>query len=189
MLVTYVGYCVALAYNKSLEAWARTLPIPCRDLNHVTAEQEDQHLVSYKTLDDKQQQQLQQQQAGGGGVIDFGSTGGTNQVTSPSQPQPPPPPTQPKLDYYKAKEPDPNQINPLIKPENADTSTTIQWGICVPVHYMCQKTMPDCRTDQYRNWYPFTFVVSMIWISFYSYIMVWMITVIGLAIEREATIP
>ncbi|XP_039291089.1 probable sodium/potassium/calcium exchanger CG1090 isoform X1 [Nilaparvata lugens] len=175
MLITYVGYCVALAYNKSLEEWARQLPIPCRDLNQVTAEQEDQHLVTYRHLDDKQQ-------AGGGDkVLDFGSTGGTNQVTSPGQQQPPPvpPPPQPKPDYYKAKEPDANQINPLIKPENADMSTTIQWGICVPVHYMCQKTMPDCRTEQYRNWYPFTFVISMIWISFYSYIMVWMITVIG----------
>lgn len=39
--------------------------------------------------------------------------------------------------------------------------------------------MPDCRAEQYRNWYPFTFFISMLWISFYSYFMVWMITIIG----------
>lgn len=44
---------------------------------------------------------------------------------------------------------------------------------------MCIKTIPDCKSEKYKNWYPFTFLLSMIWISFYSYIMVWMITIIG----------
>lgn len=66
-----------------------------------------------------------------------------------------------------------------MKPENCDKLTEIQWKVVYPVHYLCIKTMPDCRLDQYRNWYPFTFCISMIWISFYSYIMVWMITIIG----------
>lgn len=52
------------------------------------------------------------------------------------------------------------------------------WAIVYPIHYMCRLTIPDCRTDKYRNWYAFTFIVSMVWISFYSYFMVWMITVI-----------
>lgn len=44
--------------------------------------------------------------------------------------------------------------------------------------------MPDCRQDKFRNWYPFTFCVSMVWISFYSYFMVWMITIIGKKQQR-----
>lgn len=71
------------------------------------------------------------------------------------------------------------QVSPLIKPETTDQMTLIQWHLCYPIHYAAQKTMPDCKSEQYRNWYPFTFMISMIWISFYSYIMVWMITIIG----------
>lgn len=44
---------------------------------------------------------------------------------------------------------------------------------------MCQLTLPDCKSEKYKNLYLVTFMLSMIWISFYSYIMVWMITVCG----------
>ncbi|KAJ8974036.1 hypothetical protein NQ317_001824 [Molorchus minor] len=53
------------------------------------------------------------------------------------------------------------------------------WVIVYPIHWLCKKTVPDCRSEKFKNWYPLTFFVSMIWISFYSYFMVWMITIIG----------
>lgn len=53
---------------------------------------------------------------------------------------------------------------------------------------MCKKTMPNCREERYKNWYPFTFLVSMIWISFYSYFMVWMITIIGTTLNIPDTV-
>ncbi|XP_046383760.1 probable sodium/potassium/calcium exchanger CG1090 [Ischnura elegans] len=55
----------------------------------------------------------------------------------------------------------------------------IWWCLCWPIHKVCQTTTPDCRQSKWRHWYPVTFLVSMFWISFYSYIMVWMITIIG----------
>lgn len=81
--------------------------------------------------------------------------------------------------YYKPKEPTGEEVSPLEMPPNATQLEKIRWGSMYPIHYMCRLTMPDCRQEQYRRWYPFTFVISMVWISFYSYIMVWMITVIG----------
>lgn len=93
------------------------------------------------------------------------------------QPAGPPAPKPPQ--YYKAKEPDPNEVSPLVKPTDGGNWGLFTWGLVYPIHYMCRATMPDCRQEKYRNWYPFTFCISMIWISFYSYIMVWMITVIG----------
>lgn len=54
-----------------------------------------------------------------------------------------------------------------------------KWAILYPIHYMCKLTIPDCRTDRFKNWYAFTFFMAMLWISFYSYFMVWMITIIG----------
>ncbi|CAB0010637.1 unnamed protein product [Nesidiocoris tenuis] len=73
----------------------------------------------------------------------------------------------------------PPQVSPLLKPETDEFMTLLQWRLCYPIHYTAQATMPDCRLEKYSNWYPFTFFISMVWISFYSYIMVWMITIIG----------
>lgn len=89
----------------------------------------------------------------------------------PKQPQQP--------EYYKAKEPDPNEVSPLVRPIDGNKWTLFTWGLVYPIHFMCRATMPDCRQEKWRSWYPFTFCISMIWISFYSYIMVWMITIIG----------
>lgn len=82
-------------------------------------------------------------------------------------------------DYYKPKDQRPDLPDPLIKPENANILTTVYWYIVYPIHFMCRLTMVDVKQDKYKNWYPLTFFISMVWISFYSYFMVWMITIIG----------
>lgn len=64
-------------------------------------------------------------------------------------------------------------------PPNADKFALYRWYAVYPIHYLNQLTIPDCKKEQYKKLYPMTFVMSMVWISFYSYIMVWMITVIG----------
>lgn len=76
--------------------------------------------------------------------------------------------------YYKSKEINPqDQVNPLERPPpEAGMFALISWRVVYPIHYMCRLTVPDCRTEKYRNWHAFTFLVSMVWISFYSYIMV-----------------
>lgn len=100
--------------------------------------------------------------------------------------------TQPKQqnpDFYKSKEIKlADMVNPLDKPTDGGPVAQVFWAIVYPIHYMCRLTMPDCRTDKYKNWYPFTFLVSMIWISFYSYFMVWMITIIGATLGIPDTV-
>lgn len=81
--------------------------------------------------------------------------------------------------YYKPREQRPELPDPLIKPEGANIVTMATWYIVYPIHYMCRLTMPDVKKEQYKNYYPLTFLISMVWISFYSYFMVWMITIIG----------
>lgn len=84
-------------------------------------------------------------------------------------------------EYYKSKDTKTQEQkpNPLDRPTTGGQFALISWYVVYPIHYTCQKTIFDCRLEKYRNWYPFTFLMSMVWISFYSYIMVWMITVIG----------
>ncbi|CAI4229930.1 unnamed protein product [Auanema sp. JU1783] len=40
-------------------------------------------------------------------------------------------------------------------------------------------TIPDVRKPDCRKWYPVTFVVSILWIAFFSYLMVWWANTIG----------
>jgi hypothetical protein len=103
----------------------------------------------------------------------------TQQQGVPGVPPPvPPPPT--TTDYYKPKESrSGEEVSPLVKPTEGGLWAQVSWGITVPIHALCRATIPDCKKERWRHWYPFTFLMSMIWISFYSYIMVWMITVIG----------
>jgi Ca2+/Na+ antiporter len=43
-------------------------------------------------------------------------------------------------------------------------------------------TIPDCRRKRWENWWPVTFVASIFWIMVFSYLMVWMVCVIGFTI-------
>ena len=98
-------------------------------------------------------------------------------VTGVPPPVPLPPTT---TDYYKHKESrSGEEVSPLVMPTEGGLWAQVPWAITVPIHALCRATMPDCRKERWRHWYPCTFLMSMIWISFYSYIMVWMITVIG----------
>lgn len=91
-------------------------------------------------------------------------------------------------DYYRPKEPRPEASNPLEKPANGSQLEIIAWAIVYPIHYLCRLTMPDVKTEKYRNWYPFTFMMSMVWISLYSYFMVWMIVIIGATLGIPDTV-
>ncbi len=49
----------------------------------------------------------------------------------------------------------------------------------LPLYYLAYFTIPDCRKEAWAKSYLATFFLAVIWISIYSYMMVWMITVIG----------
>lgn len=40
-------------------------------------------------------------------------------------------------------------------------------------------TIPDTRYKKFRNWYALTFVMCVIWIAIASYLVSWMMTVVG----------
>ncbi|CAH2059625.1 unnamed protein product, partial [Iphiclides podalirius] len=108
------------------------------------------------------------------------------QQQSQPQPSPQPIPIMPSMPaYYKAKEYNPETaVDPLVKPVGANHLQMACWYVAYPVHWSCRHTMPDCR----GRWYPITFIISMLWISFYSYFMVWMITIIGYTLGIPDTV-
>jgi len=68
---------------------------------------------------------------------------------------------------------------PLFEIPQGDKFELFKWAVCLPLHVACHYTMPNCRLQKWRNWYLISFFISMLWISFFSYVMVWMITIIG----------
>lgn len=51
------------------------------------------------------------------------------------------------------------------------------WLAKIPVNYVLHYTIPDCTLEPDK--YLFTFLISITWTAFFSYIMVWMVTLIG----------
>ncbi|XP_014488712.1 PREDICTED: probable sodium/potassium/calcium exchanger CG1090 [Dinoponera quadriceps] len=169
MLIMYAVYCVALSFNAKLERWAKSYNIPFLPKDDEPAE--ESALVSYRSL---QEDRLSYTGPNSPVTEQVKNQEGSGVQETAEQPAPPKQP-----EYYKAKEPDPNEVSPLVMPTDGNKWTLFTWGLVLPIHFMCRATMPDCRQEKWRSWYPFTFCISMIWISFYSYIMVWMITIIG----------
>lgn len=53
------------------------------------------------------------------------------------------------------------------------------WILTWPINLVLLITIPDCRRESLRTWYPFTFVMCIVWIASMSYIVAWDITIIG----------
>ncbi|XP_031573967.1 sodium/potassium/calcium exchanger 4-like [Actinia tenebrosa] len=59
----------------------------------------------------------------------------------------------------------------------------ILWIIFIPISCIFYITIPDCRKPRWKNWYFATFLLSVIWIAGLSYLLVWMVEIIGYTLE------
>lgn len=55
----------------------------------------------------------------------------------------------------------------------------ILWVLSLPAIVLLYLTIPDCRRRYWRKCYMITFFMSAVWISAFTYILVWMVTVVG----------
>ncbi|XP_053679833.1 sodium/potassium/calcium exchanger 4-like [Anopheles nili] len=53
------------------------------------------------------------------------------------------------------------------------------WIITWPIHLLFMFTIPNCEKPRFRNWFPLTFIMCIVWIGSLSYVVAWMITIIG----------
>ena len=53
------------------------------------------------------------------------------------------------------------------------------WIMALPVACLFYVTIPDCRKEKLENWYLVSFFVSVLWIALLSYVLVWMVSIIG----------
>ncbi|CAF1003843.1 unnamed protein product, partial [Brachionus calyciflorus] len=79
--------------------------------------------------------------------------------------------------------------NPFELPSSElSLNEKIKFYICWPLFVILFLTIPDCRKVKWQKYYLITFAMSLIWLSIFSYIMVWMITVIGYTLFIPDTI-
>jgi sodium/potassium/calcium exchanger 4 len=53
----------------------------------------------------------------------------------------------------------------------------LKWAVIAPLHATLYYTIPDCKVKQ--NLFLVTFFMSILWTAIFSYVMVWMVTLIG----------
>ncbi|XP_023263151.1 sodium/potassium/calcium exchanger 3-like isoform X2 [Seriola lalandi dorsalis] len=88
---------------------------------------------------------------------------------------------QPKEDEEEEEEQEEGEENtpfkPFILPDG--WCVRLKWLLSWPVSVLLHCTIPDCNLPRWERWYLLTFLSSTLWIALFSYLMVWMVTIIS----------
>lgn len=60
----------------------------------------------------------------------------------------------------------------------AGAANRIKWVITWPLSFLMYFTVPNCAKPRWEKWFMVTFIASSIWIAAFSYVMVWMVSII-----------
>ncbi|XP_072895599.1 sodium/potassium/calcium exchanger 4-like [Hemitrygon akajei] len=74
-------------------------------------------------------------------------------------------------------ESEPELLSPFSPPDG--NLNKLKWLSSWPVLVMLFFTVPNCTRPRWERFFMVTFIMSTLWIAVFSYIMVWMVTVIG----------
>ncbi|XP_069940616.1 probable sodium/potassium/calcium exchanger CG1090 isoform X4 [Cherax quadricarinatus] len=188
LLLLYLLYIVMMWNNSRLEVWANTLNVPFKN----ATQGEKSTLFGTKP------------------VPPMGDPGLVKDPTDPNNPELGQQDTSPLVMSYGATDGEgmPKQVEPAeveaaptrsMAPEMKDDDVSpwtvpvgicerINWALSLPLVALHHFTTPDCRRERFRRWHLITFIMSMIWIAAYSYVMVWMITIIGFTLGIPDTV-
>ncbi|PSN51992.1 Sodium/potassium/calcium exchanger 5 [Blattella germanica] len=80
---------------------------------------------------------------------------------------------------------DPNNVGILSTtrmfhwPRGQEWWRQMAWLLVWPIHLVFLVTIPDCEKPRFKRWFPLTFLMCIVWIGSLSYVVAWMITIIG----------
>lgn len=60
----------------------------------------------------------------------------------------------------------------------------IMWVVTWPIYLVFYFTIPDCEKPRLKKWFPITFLMCIIWIGSLSYMVAWMITIVGMRLLK-----
>ena len=55
----------------------------------------------------------------------------------------------------------------------------VMWLFALPIIVLFWLTIPDASKSRWRRWFPLTFIMSLVYIAGFSYLLVYMVTIIG----------
>lgn len=157
-LAMYVLYCVAMCFNSKFEAWAIHLPVP--DSWKAAGSEGQTAAGNFNCNGDAMGAKAKEAETR------MAADGTTEICLTPAE---------------EIKDVPGQDHDPLRKPLALDDGrwAVICWYIQLPLTVLSVFTVPDCRKKKWNNWFVLSFLCSVFWICLYSYIMVWMITIIG----------
>ncbi|XP_040904014.1 sodium/potassium/calcium exchanger 3 [Toxotes jaculatrix] len=68
-------------------------------------------------------------------------------------------------------------FKPFVLPDS--WCMRLKWLISWPLSVLLHCTIPNCNLPRWERWYLLTFLSSTLWIALFSYLMVWMVTIIS----------
>ncbi|XP_016846390.1 sodium/potassium/calcium exchanger 4 isoform X2 [Anolis carolinensis] len=68
-------------------------------------------------------------------------------------------------------------LSPFSPPEGK--MDKLKWALTWPLILLLFFTVPNCSKPRWENLFMLTFLLSTVWIAMFSYVMVWLVTVIG----------
>lgn len=78
----------------------------------------------------------------------------------------------------KPTEPEENEtISPFHIPRGVGSK--LKWLLSWPLLLLLYLTVPNCAKPRWEKYFMLSFILSTIWIAVFSYLMVWMVTIIG----------
>ncbi|XP_043997073.1 sodium/potassium/calcium exchanger 3-like [Gambusia affinis] len=72
-------------------------------------------------------------------------------------------------------------FNPVRMPGSC--CARVKWVITWPLGLLLFCTVPNCILPRWHRWFMVTFVASTLWIGVFSYLMVWMVTIISFTLD------
>lgn len=84
-------------------------------------------------------------------------------------------------DHEENKEEEEDEDKPLSfwPPEDASGRDWVYYLVTLPIVFMLVITVPDVRREGWKRYFPLTFMMSILWIAFFTWAMVWFCGVIG----------
>ncbi|XP_039229364.1 sodium/potassium/calcium exchanger 3 isoform X4 [Drosophila yakuba] len=67
----------------------------------------------------------------------------------------------------------------LTYPKDKSCFSQFTWLIIWPIHLLFRIAIPDCKKAKNNKIFPLTFIMCIVWIGSLSYVVAWMITIIG----------
>ncbi|XP_016944294.1 sodium/potassium/calcium exchanger 3 isoform X1 [Drosophila suzukii] len=67
----------------------------------------------------------------------------------------------------------------LTYPKEKSCFAQFTWLIIWPIHLLFRIAIPDCKKAKNNKIFPLTFIMCIVWIGSLSYVVAWMITIIG----------